>query len=230
MRQFAVCTSLTLICAVNFRQKKCLLCWSYIILPSNQAAFSIFPMIPWGSLTMGLTSLLARKCRWQLLCIMYADLLRSRVHANYHCVRIIEAYLNISLLPVSNRLRGSEGDNYTNTHISRSAPTPMRLHAPTPWAGIGSLSLQLNQTLVDSDQSEQYILLDTLLAGIISYIIDFHQRTQRLTERGFRKCNFFQNPSCSFPLNFKVQTHKLQSLGLNMAIELSRGTSGQSPL
>ena len=175
--------------------------------------------------------------------------LRGSVGDNYYvsCMQICSAprWLQLSLCqnhcgwrPISTSrcsrsLTASEEVKvtvYTNTHVSRSAPTPMMLHAPTPWAGIGSLSLQLNQTLVDSDQSQQYILLDTLLAGIISYIIDFHQRTQRLTERGFRKCSFFQNPSCSFPLNFKVQTHKLQSLGLNMAIELSRGTSGQSPL
>ena len=75
----------------------------------------------------------------------------------------VEAYLNISLLPVSNRLRGSEGDNYKNTHISRSAPTPMRLHAPTPWAGIGSLSNPLSAT--ESDAGGFWPISAIYLAG-----------------------------------------------------------------
>ena len=108
---------------------------------------------------------------------MYADLLRSTLTSTIIVSESlwVEAYLNISLLPVSNRLRGSEGDSlhkYTCIQICPDAnDAPGSDTLSRDWKLI---SLQLNQTLVNSDQSEQYILLDTLLAGIISYIIDFH--------------------------------------------------------
>ena len=190
-------------------------------------------MIPWGSLTMGLTSLLARKCRWQLLCIMYADLLRSRVHANYHCVRIIvggEAYLNISLLPVSNRLRGSEGDSlhkYTCIHFCPDANDAPR-----------SNTLSRDWKLISATESDaggfcpiSAIYLAGYFIGRNNFLHNRFPLTNTTTHKErFLKMQFCQNPRCSFRPMLKVQTHKLQSLGLNMAIELSRGTSGQSPL
>ena len=50
------------------------------------------------------------------------------------------AYLNISLLPVSNRLRGSEGDSLHKYTCIQICPDANDAPRSDPWAGIGSLS------------------------------------------------------------------------------------------
>ena len=102
----------------QFPSEKCVLWWFYIITPLSSCRSDIF----YDSMRI----------------LDHGPCLRGSVGDNYYvsCMQIcsapgstltstiivseslwVEAYLNISLLPVSNRLRGSEGDNYTKTQI-----------------------------------------------------------------------------------------------------------------